>query len=155
MGSERIRSIAECKKTYRLDYESRAETVDILESYSKQIHVRDVLNDEWVIAMFDSGPRGVRATSKRCVLVNTLYMPDPEDMGSGKASLSEYMDLTEKYQSCKGIIANDNRHLLLLSNETTLCILDLQERVGSQFGESCGKYDLAGQSNVKMFSLKR
>ena len=87
--------ISKWQGQHRLAYESRAETLDIMETHSKQVHVRDVLGGQWAIAVIDDGPG--KQTKKRCVLLKVLYQPDPEDIGAGKAELREVFDLTDKY----------------------------------------------------------
>lgn len=55
-----INSLKSARKEpiYRMEFEPRAEILDIMETGCKQIHIRDVLNDEWIIAMFDSSQMG-------------------------------------------------------------------------------------------------
>jgi hypothetical protein len=88
------------------------------------------------------------------MLIKTHYKIDPEDLGRGTATLEVASDLTDRYNSCKGIMAPDGRHLLLLSNEQTLYVLDLSQESLVLLYEHIGKYELVGQSNVRMFPVR-
>lgn len=133
---------------HRLSYESRSEILDILETHSKQVHIRDILGTQWVIAMIDDGAS--KQAKKRCVLLKVLYKADPEELGGGKADLREVQDLSDKYQSCRAFLTRDKRHTIMLSNEQTLYCIDMEKPL-----EPRGKYDLSAQSNVRMFPLRR
>ena len=68
----------------------------------------------------------------------------------GTAELHEIAELTPTFNSCKGLLFK--QYLVLLSNEQTLFALDLN-LPWPTIEEPVGRYELQGQSNVKLVGL--
>jgi len=66
------------KKKSRLEYESKIDTLDIVETKVKQIFIRDILSPEYLIAIYDDK---IPSKPRKCLLIQVQYKPDPEDLG--------------------------------------------------------------------------